>query len=154
MQLLHRQRVFGGHGCRSRHILWDAGSCPLWGELEEPSAPSFRLHALPPNHCGRAPGTAHHCRHIRWVFTRNQSLVCAMHVAFANSRLSLPVIGEIFEHNRLRSWCLQVQPVGYMLTSSGFPLLKLGCIRWIPLKWLVILMKSWISTGYNRFICN
>ena len=36
------------------------------------------------------------------------------------------VITEIFGHNRLRSWCLQVQPVGHLLTSSGFPLLDWG----------------------------
>ena len=40
------------------------------------------------------------------------------------------VIGEVFGHNyRLRSECLQVQPVtGYMFTSSGFALLNWGVL--------------------------
>ena len=36
-----------------------------------------------------------------------------------------PLIWEIFGHNRLRSWCLQVQPVTCG-QPSGFPLLNWG----------------------------
>ena len=39
-------------------------------------------------------------------------------------------------------------PTGYMFTSSGFPLLKLVYILYIPLKWSVIILQSWTSTGY------
>ena len=38
----------------------------------------------------------------------------------------IPMIKEIFEHNRLRSECLQVQTVGYMFTSFGFSILIWG----------------------------
>ena len=88
MQLLHRQQVYGGHGGRSRHILWHTGSCPLWGEPEECRAPSFRLHALPPYHCGRAPGPAHHCGHIRWVLTRRPNL-CANYLCLPLQKCTL-----------------------------------------------------------------
>jgi hypothetical protein len=67
------------------------------------------------------------------------------------------VVGETFGHNRLRSECLQVQPV----TCSHPPvfLYKLGYILvHMPLKWLVTFLQFWISTGYfsysTGFICN
>ena len=62
-----------------------------------------------------------------------------------------PVIGEIFGHtNRLRSEFLQVQPVGYMLTTFGFLLLNWGIFFYIyiPLNWSVIFLQSWTSTSY------
>ena len=37
---------------------------------------------------------------------------------------------------------------GYMLTSSGYPV-KLGYILQILLKWSVIFLQSWTSTGYS-----
>ena len=57
-----------------------------------------------------------------------------------------PVIREIFGHNRLRSECLQVQPVTCWHPLFFFT--KLGYILKIPLKWSVIVLQSWTSTGY------
>ena len=65
-------------------------------------------------------------------------LLCA--VAFAT------VIGKIFAHNWLRSQCLQVQPVTYWQPPAFF--IKLGHILYVPLKWSVISLRSWTSTGY------
>ena len=46
------------------------------------------------------------------LWTGYVSLSVLLHVCITTMHaIARPVIGEIFGHNRLRSWCLQVQPV-------------------------------------------
>ena len=61
--------------------------------------------------------------------------------------LFFPVIGEIFVHNRVEILVF-TSPTGYILTSSGLPLLNWGIFYKFPLKWTVIFLQSWTSTGY------
>ena len=49
-------------------------------------------------------------------------------------------------------------PTGYMLTSSGFPLLDWGIFYKFLVKWSVIFLQSWnfnrLFLKLDRFICN
>ena len=56
--------------------------------------------------------------------------------------------GKIFGHSESVKILVILNPTGYMLTSSGFPLIHFRSIPLILLKWWVILFKSRTSTGY------
>ena len=81
--------------------------------------------------CLHAPGPRDP-KHKTWAPVTMLELLHSVITCFTNyvwRSFSNPkqwYMGEIFGHNRLRFECLQVQPVGYMLTSFGFPLRNWG----------------------------
>ena len=87
---------------------------------------------------------------------RNATLCTSRHTLYnqplekTRGRLFTCSAREVFGHIESVKIIVILNPTGYMLTSSGFDaFINLRYILWIPLKWRVILQKSWTSTGYS-----